>query len=57
MRTTDPEQRPLGPIVGEKVTPRTPEPSEKRPMPVGPSGIITGPDGRIRTIYHPRGSK
>lgn len=57
MRTTDLEQRPLGPIVGEKVTPRTPEHSEKRPIPVGPSGIVTGPDGRIRTIYHPRGSK
>lgn len=49
MRTTDPEPRPLGPL-GGKVTPPTPSKPEPTQKPTGrPYGIVTGPDGKLRT--------
>jgi len=52
MRTTDdpmPDKwRPLGPAV-----PRAPAPPAPEPKPQGPYGIVTGPDGKIRTTKEP----
>lgn len=49
MRTTDPEPCPTGPILGDRVTPKTPdsEPTWK-PKPDAP-GIEIASDGRLRT--------
>jgi hypothetical protein len=54
MRTTDPEPLPC-PIVGERVTSKTPSAPAPQPKPVGPSGLVTDENGRLRTTTHPRG--
>jgi hypothetical protein len=51
MRTTDPDPKPLGPVVGERVQRPAPMPASK-PVPGAPSGIVQGPDGRLRTTTH-----
>lgn len=53
MRTTDPEPRPCIPV-GEKVTPPTPSKPEPTQTPRGDYGIVTGPDGRLRTTKEPQ---
>lgn len=53
MRSTDPEPRPFGPL-GEKVTPKTTPKPEPTQTPVGPYGIVTGSDGKMRTTKEPR---
>lgn len=46
MRTTDPDPKPLGPVLGERVQrPAAPAPT---PAPVAP-GIVRGTDGSLRT--------
>jgi hypothetical protein len=46
MRTTDPDPKPLGPILGEKVqSPAQPKPSDAHVAP----NIVRGADGRLRT--------
>lgn len=51
-RTTD-DLNPEAPFkpFGEKV-PRPAPPAPPAPKPQGPSGIVEGPDGRIRTTSH-----
>lgn len=53
MKNTDPEPRPFGPL-GEKVTPKTPPKPEPTQTPRGDYGIVTGPDGRLRTTKEPK---
>jgi hypothetical protein len=60
MRTTDPEPQPIRPL-GEKVTKpaSAPIPSDK-PLSGAASGIVVGPDGRLRTTAHehtPKGAR
>lgn len=51
MRTTDPEPVPR-PVVGERVA-KAPAPAPRlQQVPVGPSGIVTDADGRMRTTTH-----
>lgn len=51
-RTTDDlePREPFKPF-GEKVTP-PPPPAKPQPKGEGPSGIVIGPDGRMRTTTH-----
>lgn len=52
-RTTDPSPDPWRPL-GERV-PRTPVSRETKSgdsKPAGESGIVTGPDGKMRTTTH-----
>lgn len=46
--TDDPEPRPFGPL-GEKVTPPTPSTTVPHSKPIGPYGVVTLPDGTMRT--------
>jgi hypothetical protein len=51
MRSTDPDPQPFKPL-GERATrqPTTSPPTS--PKPTGPSGIVVGPDGRMKTTTH-----
>ena len=56
MRTTDPDPKPLGPIAGERVQrPAPPAPARDKPVPGAASGVVEGPDGRMRTTTHLEG--
>lgn len=48
MRTTDPDPKPLGPVVGERVQRPAPATPTHQPVPSTPH-IERGPDGRLRT--------
>ncbi len=52
MRTTDDLNPERFKGFGEKVTKPAPAPTPQKPQ--GPSGIVSDPDGRIRTTSHPR---
>lgn len=53
MRSTDPEQTPFRPF-GEKVAPKPIAPPKPDPDARGPYGIVTGPDGKMRTTKEPK---
>jgi hypothetical protein len=51
MRTNEPtESTPWKPL-GERVV--KPQPEKPEPKETGPSGLVTGEDGRMRTTRHP----
>jgi hypothetical protein len=52
MRTTDPDPKPLGPILGEKVRRAVPASPSAKTVPGAPSGIVQDADGRLRTTTH-----
>ncbi|HEX7639321.1 MAG TPA: hypothetical protein VF457_13070 [Burkholderiaceae bacterium] len=51
MRTTDPDPQPIRPL-GERVPAPAPVAPRDKPVPGAGSGIVQGPDGRLRTTDH-----
>ncbi|MGN6518673.1 MAG: hypothetical protein ACTHK2_04525 [Dokdonella sp.] len=56
MRTTDPEPTPQR-VLGEKVQRPAPAAPGDKPVPGAQSGIVRGPDGRLRTTTHQEGGR
>jgi len=51
MRSTDPTEPPPWKPLGEKVERKTPEP--EKPKPRGEYGVVTGPNGKLKTTKNP----